>query len=107
MYYAAPEVLKGSYDEACDSWSCGAVGYLIVTGRLPIYAENEADVIHKVKQGSVDWAGAFYYPHDERLLDVLRGLLKPAHTRSRPSSCVEDPWLLKVAHGPLKTKRCS
>jgi len=34
-YYIAPEVLRNSYDEKCDEWSCGIIMYILLTGKSP------------------------------------------------------------------------
>ena len=35
VYYTAPEVLDGEYDERCDVWSVGVIVYLIIAGHVP------------------------------------------------------------------------
>jgi calcium-dependent protein kinase len=44
-YYTAPEVLRGAYDQRCDVWSIGVIGYMLLSGCPPFYGSN-SDAIH-------------------------------------------------------------
>jgi len=35
LFYMAPEVLMGHYNEQCDLWSLGVVAFSLLTGRFP------------------------------------------------------------------------
>lgn len=38
LYSTAPEVLRESYDERCDIWSCGVITFILLSGRKPFEA---------------------------------------------------------------------
>ena len=41
-YYIAPEVLEGRYTSKCDVWSIGVLLFVMLTGRYPFNADNQA-----------------------------------------------------------------
>ena len=40
LYYLAPEVIKGNYDERNDIWVCGVIFYMLQTGNPPFVEES-------------------------------------------------------------------
>lgn len=47
-YYIAPEVIKGSYNEKCDIWSCGVILYILITGKPPFNGFNDDEILNAV-----------------------------------------------------------
>ena len=47
-FYMAPEVIKGSYNEKCDIWSCGIVFYILLTGRPPFTVASKTNVFNQI-----------------------------------------------------------
>lgn len=50
-FYVAPEVIEGSYSEACDMWSFGVLTFLLLCGRPPFLAHTTDEVYSLITQG--------------------------------------------------------
>lgn len=58
-YYIAPEVLKKQYTNKCDIWSIGVMTYIMICGYPPFNAQNDQDIMNKVKKGKFTFPYAF------------------------------------------------
>lgn len=50
-YYIAPEVIKKSYDNGCDIWSCGVILYIMLCGYPPFNGPSDKKIIEAVLAG--------------------------------------------------------
>ncbi|CAN4107108.1 unnamed protein product [Withania somnifera] len=89
--YVAPEILSNrGYDGATsDTWSCGVILYVILTGYLPFDDRNLAVLYQKILKGDV---------HIPKWLsggakNLIRRILDPnPHTRITMAQMKEDGW---------------
>ncbi|OMJ91759.1 hypothetical protein SteCoe_5660 [Stentor coeruleus] len=44
LYYLAPEVFDGKYNEKVDIWSCGIIAYVLATGQPPFFDGNGTNI---------------------------------------------------------------
>jgi calcium-dependent protein kinase len=51
LYYIAPEVLKGDYNEKCDLWSIGVILFILLSGSAPFNGTTDDDIMEAVKKG--------------------------------------------------------
>jgi serine/threonine protein kinase len=104
LYYIAPEVIKGKYNEKCDVWSAGVTLFVLLTNRFPFNGEDETELQRSIIEDPLD----VDYLRNERISDdaihLLERLLdKNYKKRFSASDASHHHWILKNSHGPLRT----
>ena len=74
-YYIAPEVLKKSYNEKCDLWSCGVILYILLCGYPPFNGANDKQIIEAVLKGKYTLDEPEWDDVCEDAKDLVRRLL--------------------------------
>lgn len=95
-YYIAPEVIKKSYNEKCDLWSCGVIMYILLSGEPPFNdpkADNEA-IMKKVEKGKYDITKGVWKNVSKEAKDLIKKLLtyKPEERISAEEALLH-PWI--------------
>eukprot|EP00930_Biecheleria_cincta_P028384 TRINITY_DN19812_c0_g1_i1.p1 TRINITY_DN19812_c0_g1~~TRINITY_DN19812_c0_g1_i1.p1 ORF type:complete len:664 (+),score=60.13 TRINITY_DN19812_c0_g1_i1:79-2070(+) len=106
-YYAAPEVLDGTYDERVDLWSFGVIVYCMLRGRKPFMVEMVLPGSYPAFDVSEPWTC-----FSEEVRDLVSGLLmvNPAERLSF-DKCLRHAWFadtslqaLEAATTPLNAR---
>ena len=93
-YYIAPEVLKGSYTEKCDMWSCGVIMYILLSGRPPFDGENDTEILEQVSKSMPDYNGPLWSKVSQTGKDLVKKLLqKSSDKRISAKDAMGHPWL--------------
>lgn len=98
-YYIAPEVIKKSYNEKCDLWSCGVIMYILLSGEPPFNdpkADNEA-IMKKVEKGKYDISKGIWKTITKEAKDLIKKLLtyKP-EDRISAEEALQHPWIKEL-----------
>lgn len=93
-YFVAPEVLNGTYDHLSDLWSCGVIMFWMLCGYPPFYAQSDAGILSKVRNGSFffepkDWVCV----SDAAKILIRRLLEKSVAKRFTAEQCLRDAWI--------------
>jgi calcium-dependent protein kinase len=51
VFFMAPEVLLGNYDERCDLWSAGALLYMLLCGYPPFFGDTTEKIYDAILEG--------------------------------------------------------
>lgn len=98
-YFIAPEVLKRSYTEKCDLWSCGVLAYYLLSGRYPFTGANPPIVFERVASAPVTFPEEHWGKVSNCAQEFVASLLQrdPA---DRPSTLValSHTWLSAHSH---------
>jgi len=72
LFYVAPEVLKNSYNEKCDIWSCGVIMYILLSGELPFTGVTEDEIKKKILNGRFCFYKKFFNNISPEAKDLMR-----------------------------------
>ena len=86
LYYMAPEVIMGDYNEKCDVWSCGVILYIMLSGRPPFFAKSE----EKLKKKICDMKYSFDIPAFSKVSQDAKDLIKQIFVDSEKRPTISD-----------------
>jgi calcium-dependent protein kinase len=103
-YYVSPDVLSGSYSEACDIWSLGVIFYILFCGSPPFFSKydgrkGDEDIFRKVKRGEYTFDSSEWKHVSMEARNFVADILNP-NPKKRPTAAqlLEHHWL--VVHMP-------
>ena len=96
--YIAPEVIKESYTEKCDMWSCGVIMYLLLSGKFPFKADDRNELLNNISYGKYNLERGVWKTISDCAKDLISKLLeKNPSRRFSPKQALEHPWVKKLA----------
>jgi len=93
-YYIAPEVLRRSYTEKCDLWSCGIIMYILLCGYPPFSGDSTEEIIEAVMSGKFSMEGHEWKKISSDAKDLINKLLefKP-DKRISAQEAINHKWI--------------
>ncbi|OMJ85483.1 hypothetical protein SteCoe_13169 [Stentor coeruleus] len=93
VYYLAPEVFKGIYNEKVDIWSCGIMLYVLLTGNIPYNPGSLNDIKKQVVETPFQLTHEFSYSFSGELEDFMKKILNVnPEKRLSASEALKHPW---------------
>jgi calcium-dependent protein kinase len=97
VYYVAPEVLAGKYDQKCDVWSIGVIVYMLLSGSPPFGGQHDHEIIQRIKTANITFEGPRWAGISQKAKDFVVFLLNRDPTeRPSASDCMHHPWLAET-----------
>ena len=92
-YYISPEVLKESYDQKCDVWSCGVIMYILLCGYPPFNGNTNNDIYNSIKNNLPYFHGEDWKEITPEAIDLLQNMLnKNPSKRFSAEKCLNHQW---------------
>ena len=97
IYYVAPEVLKGNYDNKCDMWSLGVLMYTMLSGDLPFYDDSLSEVYKKINSCSFSFSKPIWAQVSDSAKDLISHLLTLSPSdRFSATEALQHEWFANL-----------
>mmetsp|Transcript_22409 Transcript_22409/g.42275 ORF Transcript_22409/g.42275 Transcript_22409/m.42275 type:complete len:583 (+) Transcript_22409:46-1794(+) len=93
LHYTSPEVLGRNYTNKCDLWSMGVICYMLLMGRPPFRAGNNARLAKAILDANFSKEGRWELLSLNAQDFVMKLLEKDAQKRMSAACALEHPWL--------------
>ena len=97
LYYMAPEVIMGKYNEKCDVWSCGVILYILLSGHPPFYSKNEDKLKQKICSMNYNFDLPVFSTISEDAKELIKKILVKDDERPTIAEILKSPWVKENA----------
>ena len=96
VYYMAPEVIEGYYNEKCDVWSTGVILYSLLTKSFPYGGHSDNEIMNNITSSRLNLEILQTDGVSAEAISLVKKLLKfNKKKRLTASEASNDLWLLK------------
>jgi len=102
-YYVAPEVLRRSYTNMADIWSCGVVMFMLLTGYPPFLGDTLHDVFDNILKGELSFEEAPWPEISDAGKDCIQKMLiHQPNRRWTAQKLLSHEWINEHGVAPNK-----
>ena len=93
--YVCPEVLEGKkYGIECDYWSIGCVSFVVLSGTMPFWSDDNYRLYEKIRKGKWEFESkAWVHVSDQAKDFVTKILVKDPSQRMNCDQMMDHPWM--------------
>ncbi|CAE7898171.1 CPK2 [Symbiodinium sp. KB8] len=104
IYYIAPEVIRGHYNNKCDIWSLGVIVYMLLSGEPPFYDGHCDDwTMQKILNEPLDVYGPNWDDVSDEAKEFVSQLLdRDVSARPGAREASRHEWLQDLLPGGIK-----
>ena len=105
-HYMDPDLIqkKNYYAHAADVWATGVILFILLSGKMPFYAEFEGDLVRRVQGGKFAWPRNFRQGSvniEEQLSSQVKNLIKRIfepnpELRLSAEQLLKEGWFNKI-----------
>ena len=92
IYYIAPEVLTGIYNEKCDIWSAGVILYILLSGEPPFNGINDQEIYKKIGKMKFNFPNERWGKITKEAIDLIQKCISPEENRLSAQEVLNHPW---------------
>jgi calcium-dependent protein kinase len=94
LAYVAPEVLNRSYTSQCDLWSMGVIVFILLSGHMPFYGKEDAQ-IRDITKGQFVMKAEHWSGVSSHAKAFVKGLLEVnPDKRLTAKAALQQPWIV-------------
>jgi calcium-dependent protein kinase len=94
VFYTAPEVFVGRYNEKCDIWSLGVVLFMMLSGYPPFPMKDEYEATRRISIGDYKFHEVIWSDISEQAKEFVKCLLTvDVDERLSADQCLKHSWL--------------
>lgn len=96
-YYVAPEILLGDgYNAKIDTWACGVLLYVLLSGRLPFSGETDPELFNAIMAAELVWKKPQFDKVSTQAKDLIQKLItKDVDSRLSAKEALAHPFIVE------------